>query len=225
MQSEKLAALISLANGAANEVRNPLAAVRGFVQLLQQTEWPEGASQQAYLDIILSEVDRVDAVMQELLFLVKPVRTPRAGLDLPQLLDDVCHLTRSAATLKHVTLTAAYPRSLEPFIGDAGALKQVFVNIITNAIEATDRGGSITIGAEVRAGELHIRVSDTGCGIDAGEVHHLFDPFYTTKDRGTGLGLFVAYAIVRSHGGRIDVDSSLGRGSTFTIALPLAAAD
>lgn len=222
MQTEKLAALISLANGAANEIRNPLASIRGFVQLLQRADWTDPASPQAYLDIIISEVDRIDAVMKELLFLVRPVRSPRAPLRLPQLINDVCRLARPTAALKQVTVSDSYEGALEPLIGDEGALKQVFLNIITNAIEASPAGGRVALEARCLDHELSVSVTDTGCGIEPAQVRQLFDPFYTTKERGTGLGLFVAYAIARSHGGRIEVESIPGQGSTFTVILPAA---
>lgn len=223
MQTEKLAALISLANGAANEIRNPLASIRGFVQLLQQADWTDPASPQAYLDIIISEVDRIDAVMKELLFLVRPVRSPRAPLRIPQLIKDVCRLARPTAALKQVTISDSAEGALEPLIGDEGALKQVFLNIITNAIEASPGGGRIAVDARCLDHELLVSVTDNGCGVEPAQVRQLFDPFYTTKERGTGLGLFVAYAIVRSHGGRIEVESIPGQGSTFTVILPAAA--
>lgn len=222
LETEKLSALAQLAGGAAHEIRNPLASVRGFVQLMQRRQAPDDGMGE-YMGIILSEIDRIDGIISELLQLSRPAPPAKTDLPLRRLLDEVCLLMGTGAMLHEIDLVKAYPHELPELQADGNQLKQVFINIITNAIQATPYGGRIAVDAGCDGGEAWVRISDTGVGISPERVSRIFEPFYTTKENGTGLGLTVCYSIVSAHGGRIDVDSAPGSGTTFTVRLPLAA--
>ncbi|MGE5560821.1 MAG: HD domain-containing phosphohydrolase [Chloroflexota bacterium] len=223
LETEKLSALAQLAGGAAHEIRNPLASVRGFVQLMQRRQGVDAGINE-YMEIILSEIDRIDGIIGELLQLAKPAPPAMTEISLARLLDEVCLLTGTGATLHQVELIKVFSRSAPVLQGDANQLKQVFINVITNAIQATPYGGRIVVDAGGDGNEAWIKVSDSGEGIAPDRLKRIFEPFYTTKESGTGLGLTVCYSIVRAHGGRIDVESEPGKGTTFTIRLPLTAA-
>ena len=219
VEAEKLSALAQLAGGAAHEIRNPLASVRGFVQLLKRRH----SGLDDYLEIIINEIDRIDGIIKELLQLAKPMPPALADIALARLLDEVCLLTGAGATLDQIELIKAYPADLPVLKGDANQLKQVFINIITNAIQATPHGGRIIVDAGAGSDSVWVSVCDNGCGIPPDQLSRVFEPFYTTKKNGTGLGLTVCNRVVRAHGGRIDVVSAPGEGTTFTVYLPLTA--
>lgn len=219
VEAEKLSALAQLAGGAAHEIRNPLASVRGFVQLLKRRQ----SGLDDYLEIILAEIDRIDGIIKELLQLAKPMPPALADVALARLLDEVCLLTGAGATLNQIDLIKTYPADLPTLQGDANQLKQVFINIITNAIQATPHGGRIIVDAGADGEGAWVSITDNGRGIPPEHLSRIFEPFYTTKENGTGLGLTVCNRVVRAHGGRIDVASVPGEGTTFTVHLPLAA--
>lgn len=217
IQSEKLSIVGQLAAGIAHEIRNPITSINGFLKLLRSLK----TEKEQYYDIIESELKSIEIICNELLILAKPnlVTTRRANL--VQLLEQSIALMSAQATMKNSTIAADLPPWEIWLHCEPNQIKQVFVNLIKNAIEAMPDGGHIYIGAAVRDGFALITIEDEGCGIPPEKLEMLGQPFYTTKDSGTGLGLMVSYNIMDNHGGSISVDSVPQQGTTFTVALPI----
>ena len=219
-RSEKLAALGRLSAEVAHEVRNPLNAIRGFGQLIQEGTREED-SLHGYAATIMDEVDRLSKFLSGVLDFAR-VKTPsRVRLDLWQLIDETLELTRSRIANAGVTVTTERGEAAQ-CSGDPEKLKQVFLNIIVNAIDAMPDGGDLTVGVRADADPAFVLIyfKDTGCGLSKSQMQHVFDPFVTAKPQGTGLGLAVSHQIVEAHGGRIEVQSAPGEGATFTVRLP-----
>ena len=224
-QTEKLAAIGQLAAGIMHEINNPLATIGACVAAIQGA--PAGSSDE-YLEIIDREVARCSRIIDGLLDFSRPKATAKKGpVPLNDLVEESLSLLRHHRRFKRLEvmreLDAASPRT----IGDGEQLLQVLMALMLNAVDAMEQGGRLTVRtARVRTpGEgAMVEVTDTGVGIPATEMSKIFEPFYTTKSpgRGTGLGLSICYGIVTGHGGRIEVDSVPGRGSTFRVLLPAA---
>jgi two-component system nitrogen regulation sensor histidine kinase GlnL len=237
-RGETLAAAGRVAVGVAHEIRNPLGAIRGAVQLLARelTALADGARLTEYTDVMLREVDRVNRIIEALLDLGRPVPLRRAPLNLHQLLERVVLLHEEEARTRGVSVVRRYDPSLPPILGDEDRLVQVFHNLVRNALEAMKDGGHLTLTTRVSLDPLfgkmdvgrgtrsmvEVRVSDDGAGIPAAVRGRIFDPFFSTKDRGLGLGLAFCHRIVEDHLGAIQVDSTAGRGTVVTCFLPVA---
>jgi two-component system sporulation sensor kinase A len=218
--SEKLSVIGELAAGVAHEIRNPLTALRGFVQLLQQ----EAKANRNYLDIMLQELDRIHFIVSELLLLAKPQMAQFQELDLTALIRSTLTLVEPQALLNNVQIVTEFGPNLPMIYGEENQLKQVFINILKNSIEAMPDGGEIFVVVNRQDEEhLRIRVVDQGVGIPDSLIPRLGEPFYTTKDKGTGLGLMVSYKILQHHQGLVRIQSEVGRGTTLDIVLPTAA--
>lgn len=216
-RTEKLALTGQLAAGVAHEIRNPLTSLKGFVQLLR-----EQGSNQRYCEIILEEVDRIEDILNEVLILAKPERVSFIQIQLSRMLNHVVTLLDTQAILKNAQIEFATDENLPRIDGIEGQLKQLFINLVKNAIESLGDGGTVKIEV-VPSGLKHvrIRVEDNGCGIPAERLARLGEPFYTTKEKGTGLGMMICYRIIQNHGGTIRVDSSIGKGTTVEVVLPI----
>ncbi len=221
LQMEKFALVAELAAGTAHEIRNPMTTLRGFLQLLE-SEFAPGSKGYEYCKLMIEEIDRANSIIKEFLLLTRPAAPALRETDLHQILDDILLLVESKCLLQNVGLEKVYAPALPPVKGDPVQLKQVFLNLATNAIQAMPQGGSLNIATTGGNGKIYIRFRDTGHGISPGNVEKIFHPFFTTKEQGTGLGLAVSYRIIDAHGGRILVDSTPGGGSTFTVELPVA---
>lgn len=218
-RTEKLAMVGQLAAGAAHEIRNPLTSVRGFIQLLRKELLNTPKAE--YIDIIITEIDRVNSIVSDFLKLAKPA-TPRwAACHVEELFNEIRVLIDSEAFLKNVEVIEEIGPLPEIMI-DKEQVKQVLINIMQNSFDAMPQGGELTIRvvAEPEVGAVKISIQDSGCGMDREIVDRIFKPFYTTKETGTGLGLSVSLQIIENHGGRIEVDSAPGRGTTTNIYLP-----
>jgi two-component system nitrogen regulation sensor histidine kinase GlnL len=234
-RGETLAAAGRMAVGVAHEIRNPLGAIRGAVQLLARELGPEPRLAE-YTDVLLKEVDRVNRIIESLLDLGRPVQVRRVPLNLHQLLERVILLGEEAARAASVSLVRRYDPSLPPILGDEDRLLQVFHNLVRNALDAMKRGGRVTLSTRVSLNPLYgkmdvgggqrtmveVAVSDEGNGIPAEARARIFDPFFTTKERGLGLGLAICHRILEEHRGAISVESAEGRGTTVTCFLPIA---
>jgi PAS domain S-box-containing protein len=242
-RSHHLAALGQMAAGVAHEIRNPLNSIRGFAQLVQ-----EGTAKDAklteYTQIILEEVDRMNRIVQDLLDFSRQRDLTLLPLSMSKLLSELINEMQSDAKQVNVTLAMTPEERVLPNVfGNSDKLRQVFRNIILNALQACKAGGRVIVrmglaesqgsreskqdqaqngGAEVRPNrrEITASIEDDGCGIDLNVISKIFDPFFTQKDSGTGLGLSISQKIVEQHGGRIEVRSEVGKGSTFTVFLP-----
>lgn len=216
-QSDKLSVIGQLAAGIAHEIRNPLTALRGFIQLLQNSSQAE----QKYCEIMLSELDRINFIASELLLLAKPQVVKYQPKDLRSLLQNVISLLDSQAIMSNIQIKTHYPPDVPSIICEENQLKQVFINILKNAIEAMPGGGTILIEIETaEEGMVLIRFVDQGCGIEQDRIPKLGEPFYTTKEKGTGLGLMVSFKIIEDHGGSIMIESEQHVGTTVQVLLP-----
>ncbi len=217
-QSEKLSAAGQLAAGIAHEIRNPLTSLKGFLHLMQSGK----ASKPHYYRIMNDELTRVETILNELLLLAKPHSTVMDERDAATILRSVVGLLETQANLRGVELTLRLPEAPLTIVGDDNQLKQVFINFVKNAIEAMPDGGAIDIRADAKDGTATIAFADQGHGIPEDKLSLIGRPFFTTKEYGTGLGLSVSYRIIEAHRGAIRVESVVGRGTTFTVTLPLA---
>jgi len=218
-RSERLVSLGHMVAGVAHELRNPLAIMRGTVQLLEE-ETATTPSAEEYLEIIKEQVDRQNLVVKELLDFASPKKVVRQPLDINRLIQGVLTFTASHLRQNKIQLSTSLADNLPLVEGDGEQLKQVLVNLIINAVEAMAGGGKLFVKTKVEEEQVVISVADTGGGISEAELEHIFDPFYTTRPEGTGLGLAISHSLVKSHGGRISARSTLGQGSVFTVYLP-----
>jgi PAS domain S-box-containing protein len=226
-QSEKLAALGTLAAGIAHEVNNPLGIIisRIEVMLLEDEQHKLAPEVREDLVVIHRQAQRVARLVQSLLSYARPVTRPRTAVDVNQAVEEVLLLAERQLTKGGVRLVASLDRGLAPTFGDVSALEQVLLNLITNARQAMEGAGEIRVvtrPAPAHPGWIELVVSDTGPGIPTEIVSKIFDPFFTTKASGTGLGLSITQRIVQEHGGVIEVAASRGAGTVFVIRFPAA---
>ncbi|HZG87750.1 PAS domain S-box protein [Paenibacillus sp.] len=219
-RSEKLSVAGELAAGIAHEIRNPLTAIKGFLQLMSEEQEPP------YYDIIRSELSRIEFVISELLMIAKPQQVRFVKRRIADIAVQVVALLESQAIMSDVSIVCDIEAEDAEVLCDENQMKQVLINIMKNGIEAMADGGTLHVSLE-RDGAfaVRIRIRDEGIGISPDMLKRLGEPFYTTKEKGTGLGLMTSYRIVGNHRGRISVDSELGRGTTFTISLPVSRDD
>jgi PAS domain S-box-containing protein len=225
-QSEKLSALGRLVAGVAHEMNNPLGIISSRIELMLGEAEGQGLSAQFLEDlkVIHRNVLRVAGVAQALRSFARQSTGERHPVDLNAVVAETLLLVGKPMSTDNVRITTALDPALPSLLGDANALQQVLLNLLTNAREALAGGGEISIqtGCDpARPGRLHLIVTDTGPGIPPAHLPHLFEPFYTTKPSGTGLGLAVSYGIVQNHLGTIDVHSVAGQGATFTLSFPV----
>ena len=221
-QAERLAAIGLLASGVAHEINNPLAIIRGNVELLEMNNSP-GDHGPEELDTIMRQVARIERIVKNLRAFSRSSTKQLSRFSLEAVLEDILDQVGHQVSLDPYTVTRDY-RGKEIIIeADEDQLRQVFTNLIVNGLQAMEGGGTlfVDIGADPEDGLCRIAVADTGPGIDEDQLEKLFSPFYTTKSQGTGLGLAVSYGIVRDHGGEIEVLSEPGQGTIFSVILPL----
>ncbi len=220
LHQEKMAAFGLLAAGIAHEVGNPLTSISSIVQVLGRRDLDDYT--RTKLALVGDQLRRIQGIVRELVNFSRPASTERTKLSLPDLLDEAMGIAKYYKGGKNRALALAIPSDLPPLVGVRGQLVSVFLNLILNAIDATGRGGEIVLGAAAEAGFLKVWVRDGGAGIAPEHRERLFQPYFTTKKHGTGLGLFISRKLLAQHGGRIDCDSHPGRGTTFTVWLPAA---
>ncbi|MBN3553823.1 PAS domain S-box protein [Fictibacillus nanhaiensis] len=216
-KSDKLSVLGQLAAGVAHEIRNPLTSIRGFLQLLQS----RASENEDYYEIMLSEIDRINSIVGEFMLLAKPQAMNFVQTDLRQLLRHVISILDTQAILTNVQIYFESEPDLPEIWCVDNQIKQVFVNMLKNAIEAMPTGGSVHIHLKKEGGYVVASFIDHGCGISEERLPTLGEPFYTTKEKGTGLGLMICYKIVENHHGKILINSKIDQGTTFSILLPI----
>jgi two-component system sensor histidine kinase HydH len=224
-----LASLGRLAAGVAHEVRNPLSSLKGFAQFFRSKFRP-GSEEERYSEIMIEEVERLDRVVQELLDFARPVTPDRKPVDPNTLIDEALSLVSEDAQFKRVEIVRKPGSDLPRVMVDPLQMRQAVLNVLLNSLEAMADGGTLTIETGVSRGEdglteVRIDLTDTGVGMTPEELAKLFEPFYTTKPKGTGLGLTVVSRVLEQNGGRIDVTSTEGEGTTFSLLLPVAGED
>ncbi|WP_170233151.1 PAS domain-containing sensor histidine kinase [Sporomusa termitida] len=220
LRMERLVCVNQLAAGIAHEIRNPLTAIKGFIQLMaRRNDRPPRAE---HLDIIVDEIGRIDSLISEFQMLARPPKEPLfEKVNICKLLQDVTLLMEGQLHSKNAAVTVILPVLGCTTVGDICQLKQVFINLLKNAVEAVPYEGQVIVAISRQQGMVAITIEDNGNGIPREIVEKLGTPFFTTKECGTGLGLSVCYSIVQNHGGRIIVDSQVGKGTVFTVLLPV----
>ncbi len=223
-RSDRLAMIGQIAAGTAHEIRNPLTSIKGFMQVLKRTLMNKGMEKEhGYTEIILTEIDRINELVNEFLFLSKPKNVTFVLVDISTVLREILPIINNEAILHGVTVQYQSAFGLPKVVGDRELFKQVCLNICKNGIEAMVEGGILTLTEEIDIDEqkVNIEIHDTGPGIPSFLIDKIFDPFFTTKEDGTGLGLSVCQRIIHDIGGAIRV-SSKGYGTTFTISIPFS---
>jgi len=233
-RSEKLASVGLLAAGIAHELNNPLTGVLTFTTLLRK-KTPDASADAEDLDLVIRETKRCATIIRRLLDFAREKTPEKKFADLNQVIEDTARIIERPASFRDIEIAMDLDPDLPPVWVDADLIKQVVMNMLVNAQHAIEHQGSITIRSRrhpqpkiAEAGVepvpmVEISVIDTGCGIPATNLKRIFDPFFTSKEvgKGTGLGLSVSHGIVKAHGGVIEVESTVGKGSIFRIYLPL----
>lgn len=224
IHSRKVASLGTLVSGVAHELNNPINNIVLSVDVLVGRRKISEERRTILLDDILRQALRASEIVKNLLEFSRSETSGYKELNLAELLRDTIQIAENHIVLSRVRLYDEIDDNLPKINGNRQGLQQVFLNLITNAVQAMPRGGDLTIRASLEdTNRIRIQVQDTGRGISEEHLPHIFDPFFTTKDvgKGTGLGLSVSYGVVRKHGGKIGVKSKVGEGTTFTVVLPV----
>ncbi len=220
LRADRLAAMGELVAGVAHEVRNPLGTIRASMQLIED-EKAQAASVAELAPIVMQEIDRLDRVIRTLLDFGRPSKPVFKKADLKGIIDDVILFVGNYARGARVTISAKTARDVPLVWADGERLKQVFINLIFNAVQSISDGGRVEITAEPDDAFVRVQVRDNGLGIPADALPKIWDPFYTTREDGTGLGLAIVHRIIDEHSGYISVESEAGKGSVFTVRLPI----
>ncbi|WP_181833160.1 ATP-binding protein [Bacillus taeanensis] len=217
-KSEKLSTAGKLAAAIAHEIRNPLTSVKGFLQLINKDN-----SNISFIPLILEEIERIEKIVNEMLVLAKPQAQHFGQCDITKLLEQTVILLNSEAVMHNVEIVMNdIETSLPKIYCDQNQLKQVFINIFKNGIEAMPKGGNIFVNARSDFQDwILIQFIDQGYGIPKEKIRALGEPFYTTKDTGTGLGLMYSFNIIKNHHGKISFSSEENKGTTVTLTLPI----
>ncbi|GAA5415204.1 sporulation kinase A [Paraliobacillus ryukyuensis] len=215
IRSEKMSVAGQLAAGVAHEIRNPLTSLKGFIQLLQA-----GVEQkEQFYQIMIDEIEKIDTISSELLFIGKPITDKRELEKLSKMINEIVTLLNTQAKRYHITITTSVPKNIS-LLCDRTQIKQVLINLVKNAIEAMPNGGNISIDATTNEDWCYVSIIDQGTGIPEYLIHKINEPFFTTKPDGTGLGLMISNKIIENHQGKLSIESTELEGSTFTIQLP-----
>ncbi len=228
-RSDRLAALGTVAAGVAHEIRNPLVGLRGAAQLLEG-ESGFAPEFKEYTSVIIKEVDRLAAIVERLLSFATPRGPVLRPCNLHEILDSLLFLEQAPLCARGVTVLRQYDPQLPEILADPAEIRQLFLNLIRNGVEAMSGGGELTLKTRYERSSQRCRglsvavaeIVDQGAGFDPEIERHLFTPFFTTKAGGTGLGLAICLRIVEDHGGAMEATSQPGRGSCFRVMLPLA---
>lgn len=225
MRLEHLTSASQIAAGIAHEIKNPLTSIKGFIHLMIKKD--KQNFKEDYLSIMLTEVERIELLTNQFCMLARPLETANyTNFDLIQVASDIVTLVKRHAEEKGVNLDFMLPAQEEInkylFLvhGNVNQIKQILINILRNAIEATMAGGHVNISLIREMNLVNIRIADDGEGISPDAIKKLGTPFYTTKESGTGLGLLVCFEIIRQHNGLVNIESTLGSGTTFEIKIP-----
>jgi len=224
-RAESLAALTTLAAGVAHEIKNPLASIRiqlGIIRRILEKNCNKKTDSIFHnISLVEQEIDRLNAIVVDFLFAVRPMDITLIHDRAEEVVREVAELMSKEAENQNIRVITKFDADLPDVMIDRKYLKQALLNIVKNAIAAMPEGGTLTISVSVRNDELLIAVSDTGIGIPEELLAKIFEPYFTTKESGTGLGLTITFKIIKEHNGEITVESSPGIGSTFTIHLPI----
>jgi signal transduction histidine kinase len=221
-QADRLAALGTLSAGLAHEIKNPLSAIKTFVQLI-----PQKIGNRAFMEkfniTVPREIDRINHLVEDLLELTRNRVRPLVNLKLDALIHQVIDLHGEELKRRQVALEVRLEEGIPPMRGDTETLSRAFSNLIINATQAMPNGGTLSISSrfDSSSSSVEITFEDTGIGMDEITARNVFNPFFTTKDKGVGLGLALTRKIIEDHQGRIRVASQMGKGTAFILVLPV----
>ncbi|KAB0671136.1 sensor histidine kinase [Oryzomonas sagensis] len=219
-RAERLSTLGEMAAVLAHEIRNPLGSIRGTAEILRDDYQP-GDPKHEFIEIQIKETERLNRVVEEFLRLARPQPSAMARCSLREELETIVTLTANDAKARKIRLALEPPAGDHVVNADGEKLRQAFLNIVINALQATPEGGTVTIATRQADGFHQIRFSDTGPGIDADTLARIFEPFFTTKPDGTGLGLAITKKIIEAHGGMLEMESEVGKGTMVVVRLPV----
>jgi nitrogen-specific signal transduction histidine kinase len=235
-RSDRLASIGTLSAGMAHEIKNPLVSIKTFAQLLPE-RYQDSDFRDTFSNLIGHEIDRIDSLVNQLLRFARPAKPVLRPMHVHHVLEKSLQLVGHRLYQKEIKLTRSWQADVDTIRADADQLEQVFLNFFINAMDAMNRGGELSVVTEIHAASewvaaisgtngdshevLRVTVRDSGEGIRKEDIPHVFDPFFTTKEYGTGLGLSVVHGIIQEHGGQIEVESELQKGTAFHILLPL----
>lgn len=220
LHQEKMAAFGLLAAGIAHEVGNPLASISSIVQILRRRDADEYTREK--LQLVAGQIERIQSIVRELVNFSRPASNARTRLEVSELVQEALGIAKYYKGMKSRAISTNVPDDLPALIGVRGQLVSVLLNLILNAIDATEKGGAIDITASAERDSVRIQVCDNGDGISPTQQAELFQPYFTTKSHGTGLGLFMCRKLLDDHGGAIECRSRSHEGATFTVTLPAA---
>ncbi|AHD04495.1 PAS domain S-box protein [Paenibacillus larvae] len=217
-KSEKLTVIGQIAAGVAHEIRNPLTTLKGFIQLFHAGE--EG--KQEYYEVMMGELNRIELIITEMLVLAKPHMSHFQPRHIDKIIQNVLILLDTEAKHKNIRIVVAGEADLAPVLCEENQLKQLFIHLLKNAVESMEHGGKILIQIRGHGKDrICVRITDQGCGIAPEQMHKLGEPFYTTKEKGTGLGMMISYKIIEDHQGTMEIESKMGEGTTVSVYLPI----
>ncbi|MCP4177914.1 MAG: PAS domain-containing protein [bacterium] len=223
-ESEKIQMMSMLAAGVAHEIGNPLNSLNIHLQLLERN-FRDKLDDEAkeILAITKTEVKRLDLIITQFLTAIRPQKPSLVEIDLKELLDETVRFMSNEFEEHNIDIDSNFPKVLPYILADSNQLKQVFFNLLKNAMQAMPSGGIINIKAVLDKDKdcIKLSIADTGCGISAKDMTNVFEPYYTKKNKGTGLGLMIVERIVREHGAELAVESEPGKGTHFIISFPL----
>ena len=224
-RAENLASLTTLAAGVAHEIKNPLGSISIHLQLLhkalaKKNKPPDNATYK-YFEVLKEEVNRLNRIVVDFLFAVRPMTLELREGDINKLISQIVEFVSFEMEQSKINCRLELDENLPKILMDARYMKQVLLNLITNAKAAMPDGGCLTIATNHADNEIKISISDTGMGISEENIAKIFEPYFTTKETGTGLGLTQVFKIIREHQGEISVDSTPGEGANFEIILPV----
>lgn len=225
-ESERLAAVGRMAGGVAHEVRNPLSSIKGLALLLKN-KFPAGSKEQSTAELLIQETERMNRTITEMLSFTRPATLNLQQIDLAKLLERSLELIRAEAADNAITTTFDVEDGLLPVLGDVDRLQQVMMNVLINAMQAMEDGGTIAITLKnlLAGGVVELRIHDSGPGIAPDLLSQVFYPYFTTKQGGTGIGLAISQKIIADHGGSIELESEPGKGTTVIVQLPVFQGD
>jgi two-component system, sporulation sensor kinase E len=223
-RAESLASLTTLAAGVAHEIKNPLGSIGIHIQLIQKALADEELDRErvlGFVDVVNEEVDRLNRIVVDFLFAVRPVDVQPDRSDINQIIRELMEFLRYEVKEHGVETEALLAEDLPELDLDEKFVKQALMNLVKNSLAAMPEGGKLTFSTERRGDEVLLRISDTGEGISEENLGKIFEPYFTTKDFGSGIGLTLVYKVVKEHKGEISVTSHPGEGTTFSILFPI----
>jgi len=220
-RTERLRTVATLASGMAHEIKNPLTAIKIFAEYLpKKIHEPDFLNK--FIPLVQREVTRIDELVHQLLEYAKPTPPNMKPTSIISLINETLDFLNQQMIAQRITLKKHFDIDETTLINiDKNQIKQALLNIILNALDATPPGGIMTVNIYIENNALHIKILDTGTGVHPDDLKRIFDPFYSKKDAGTGLGLSITHEIIQQHNGSIHVDSSIGKGTTFDVSLPV----